>query len=58
MEKSSQSKFHIFFSYFSVQDFLDKAKKEFDEKWSINLKVRRKTNKLLLIDWHPLSINY
>ena len=42
MEKSSQSKF--FFFLFAVQDFLDKAKKEFEEQWSKNIKVRQKAN--------------
>ena len=42
MEKSSQSKFTIFFFIFSVQDFLEKAKKEFEEQWSKNPKVSRK----------------
>jgi len=38
MEKSSQSKFTIFFFIFSVQDFLEKAKKDFEEQWSKNAK--------------------
>ena len=37
MEKSSQSK--LFFFLFAVQDFLDKAKKDFEEQWSKNAKV-------------------
>ena len=46
MEKSQASKWEwkrltSFFSFFSfsVQDFLDKAKKEFEENWSKNPKV-------------------
>merc|ERR1711976_430842 len=38
MEKSSQSKFTIFFFIFSVQDSLEKAKKDFEEQWSKNAK--------------------
>ena len=50
MEKSSQSKiFHILFFvnfcflfyFFSVQDFLDSAKKDFEDRWSKNDKVRQ-----------------
>ena len=41
MEKSSQSKFTIFFFIFSVQDFLEKAKKDFEEQWSKNAKVSK-----------------
>jgi hypothetical protein len=49
MEKSSQSKklknvhfFNFVFSFvlFSVQDFLDSAKKDFEDRWSKNDKVR------------------
>ncbi len=43
MEESEASKSLItvffFFCSFSVQDFLDKAKKEFEENWSKNPKV-------------------
>ena len=46
MEESCQSKFILiyFFLFISVQDFLDKAKKEFEEQWSKNIKVRQKAN--------------
>ena len=43
MEKSSQSK--LFFFLFAVQDFLDKAKKDFEEQWSKNAKVRKQSKK-------------
>jgi len=33
----------IFFFSFSVQDFLDKAKKDFEEKWAKNPKVSAAT---------------
>lgn len=49
MEKSSQSK--LFFFLFAVQDFLDKAKKDFEEQWSKNAKVRKQSKK-------PLTQNY
>lgn len=42
MEESETSKCHIdvvFFLFFSVQDFLEKSKKEFEENWSKNAKV-------------------
>ena len=31
----------MYFFYFAVQDFLEKAKKEFEEQWSKNPKVSR-----------------
>ena len=49
MEKSGQSKKSYFFKLFfnfvfhffvSVQDFLDNAKKDFEDRWSKNDKVR------------------
>ena len=46
MEKSIQSKYNytminipLLFFFFSVQDFLDKAKKDFEEKWAKNPQV-------------------
>ena len=53
MEKSSQSKF--FFFLFAVQDFLDKAKKDFEEQWSKNAKVRKNKAKLIKSDKKALT---
>ena len=56
MEKSSQSKF--FFFLFAVQDFLDKAKKDFEEQWSKNAKVRKNKAKLIQSDKKSTNPNY
>ena len=61
MEKSETSKSRLysmhhwfsfsFFFVFTVQDFLDKAKKEFEENWTRNPKVSRHILKYIL--WDP-----
>ena len=45
----------FFFFLFAVQDFLDKAKKDFEEQWSKNAKVRKNKAKLIKIDKKALT---